>query len=93
MDLGHAATRVVGVTGALLHWLLGQARVQVHDFSCGGGDIYIFSISPTTTALVPHGPKPQLLLEARFRTNTVKASLSSLCSEVGFSFYGYKKSL
>ena len=33
MDLRHAASGVVGRTGAVLHRLLGQAGVQVHHFS------------------------------------------------------------
>lgn len=45
LDLRHAAARVVRVTGALLHGLLGQARVQIHDFSWWeGGAAANFSI-------------------------------------------------
>lgn len=33
LDLRHAASGAVGVTGTVLHRLLGQARVQIHNFS------------------------------------------------------------
>lgn len=62
VDLRHAAPRVVGVTGALLHGLLGQARVQIHDFSWGS-ERHLILASAKDNRSDSAGPKPQLLVE------------------------------